>query len=156
MIPQEHTIDETQPREQARSPVSSWRGLNLLLHILGIVVPLVGGFVVGIMVIQTMTGMVLVMGLLGVVGTILLRSLWAVAGVPAALVVGLMLGAALPTILQGGEIELQPWLQQHAYLVDMVLFLGAFALLGASISAPIGIQHANSMLTKQCNGPDLL
>ena len=115
------------------------------MRILGIVVPLVGGFLVfalpyaGIWVVQTIEGMILIAGLLGLIGVSLFRSWWALAIVPVALAVGQLLGAALPPILQGNGIDLQAWAQQHFEPLDMVVILGVVpAVIGAAIGIPIG------------------
>jgi len=159
MIPQKQRADEIQRREQVQSPdeqrpiapsASSWQGLKHLAHILGIVVPLGGSFVAGMVVTQTSASMLLVLGLLGIVGTILLQSMWAVVLVPAALYVGLLLEAILPALLRGSGIASQ--LLLHPYLADMALFLGAFALLGISLSTFTDIQPTDSMLTKFHSG----
>ena len=116
MIPQEQK-DKVQHGEQAQSPIegqqtpartSSRQWVNVLLYVLGIVVPLVGGFAIcflspsGISPYLGFWVTPILMAILGFVGARLLGSWWAMLVVPFALAIGQILGTIL---LYGAELE---------------------------------------------------
>lgn len=115
------------------------------MRIFGVLVPVLGGFGIFTLppesmqqIINPIEAWLLISGVLALCGAILLRSWWALLVVPLALGSGLMLGAIIPSIIQGG-FDLQGWAASGFEPLDMVLFLGVTpAIIGAAIGAPIG------------------
>ena len=163
MISQEH-VDEIQQREQAPSPVEdkhhsvpvkeqhtqvpAWyeKGRSLRLRILGVLVPILGGFLIFAFPLsmhqppfQTNSEMLLTAGVLGFYGAILLRSWWALLIVPFAATIGMLLGANLPFIFPG-KFELVGWAENQYDPLSIVLYLGLVpAIIGAAIGVPVSM-----------------
>ena len=132
--------EETAPpldQKQTSTPASSWRGWSLWLRVLGVVVPLVGGFALAFPInIPVIQGVYLLMPLLvGVVSAGLLRSWWAMLIVP----VEFSVGVFLSNIFQMGGIDLQNWAASGFEGVDILVILGVVPIaIGIAIGTPIG------------------
>ncbi len=134
--------EETPPladQKQQSPPAPSWRGWSWLFRILGVVVPLVGGFVLSFpnplpwslpldMYLLEPVGV-------GIVAAGLLRSWWAILVVPIALSMGFFLG----NIFQVGGFDLQGWIASGFEGMDILVFLGVVpAAIGVAIGIPLG------------------
>jgi hypothetical protein len=124
-------------QKQTTTPASLWRGWSLWLRVLGVVVPLVGGFALAFPInIPVIEGLYLLMPLLvGVVSAGLLRSWWAMLIVPVAFSVGFFLS----NIFQMGGFDLQNWAASGFEGILMLVFLGVVPVaIGVAIGNPIG------------------
>jgi len=127
--------EETPPplkQKQTSTPASSWRSWSFWLRVLGVVVPLVGGF--ALMFLQSpdeasWNVFLLLVVLVGVVSAALLRSWWAILIVP----VALDLGHALSESFQYGFDTFVPSL-----VFGVVLLLIVLVEIGVLIGIPIG------------------
>lgn len=145
MIPQMHD-DKTLGEEQILSPVenkqmatplekqskptpaSPRRWIGVLLSILGIVLPIAGGFLIGYPWWVGEVGQNMVYGIMiyvGValsvcIGASLLRSWFAVLIVPFAWLVGDVMGVVLHSLVQGGWTALQVELESGFFWMNMV------------------------------------
>ncbi|HET8913329.1 MAG TPA: hypothetical protein VFN23_17775 [Ktedonobacteraceae bacterium] len=117
-------------------PEEEWQRTNLLLVILGIEVPLIGGFWVwnnypwsNIMFLSVATG------------AFLLRSWWAMLIVPVVFAVGVALGILLLPFIQGGWPALQAILGSGMVEgMDFLLFLGTpAAIVLTAFGAGLGV-----------------
>jgi hypothetical protein len=148
MIPQEQK-NKVQQGEQVHSPVEGQhipshtlprRRVNVLLHVLGIVVPLVGGFAIcflpllGIGFYLDLVVTTIFMVILGLVGARLLESWWAVLVVSIAIAIGQILGTTL-SYGSGLELTLLNW---PIYVI--------FGIVPAAIGAVIGILTRKSIV----------
>ncbi len=132
------------PEEEAAPPpdqkhtatsASSWRGWSFWLRVLGVVVPLVGGFALAFPIDIPLGMYLLVPVLVGVVSAGLLRSWWAMLIVPVAFSVGFFLS----NIFQLGGFDLQNWAASGFEGVDILVILGAVPVaIGVAIGTPIG------------------
>jgi hypothetical protein len=116
--------------QKQTTPVSSWRGWSLWLRVLGVVVPLVGGFAQFFPSPLPLGVYFLVPLLVGVVSAGLLHSWWAVLVVP----VAFSIGAMLSFLFQGMAIDLS-----SPEGVDIVMVFGVVPIaIGTVIGTPIG------------------
>lgn len=120
-------------------PEEEWQRTNLLLVILGIELPLIGGFWV-----WNNYPWSYVMFLSVLTGALLLRSWWALLIAPVVFAIGVTLGIFLLPFLQGGWPAAQASLESGIIEgLDFLLFLGTpaaivLAALGAAIGAGLG------------------
>ena len=111
-------------------PEEEWQRTNLLLVILGIELPLIGGFWV-----WNNYPWSYVMFLSVFLGALLLRSWWAMLIVPVAFSVGFFLSS----IFQMGGFDLQNWAASGFEGVDILVILGVVPVaIGIAIGTPIG------------------
>lgn len=140
MISQEQS-EQMPPVEKKQwlMPEEEWQRTNILLVILGIEVPLIGGFWV-----WNNYPWYYVMFLSVAIGALLLRSWWAMLVVPVVFAIGVTLGILLLPFLQGGWPALQAILGSGMVEgLDFLLFLGTPAVivlvaLGAAIGVGLG------------------
>ncbi len=132
--PEEETVPPLDQKQPSR-PASSWRGWNFWLRVLGVVVPLVGGFAFSFPNPLPLAVVVLEPILMGFVAAALLRSWWAMLIVP----VGLSAGFFLGNIFQMGGLDLQSWAASGFEGVDIVVILGVVPVaIGVAIGTPLG------------------
>ncbi len=112
--------EERQPVEgmQVAIQEKEWQRMKLFLRILGVEVPLIGGFWVW----NNQWGPVMFLAV--TIGALLLQSWWALLVVPVLFVVGVALGIVLLPFLQGGWPALQVLLANGFEGLDILLVLG--------------------------------
>jgi hypothetical protein len=126
-------------KKQWLMPEEEWHRTNILLLILGIEIPLLGGFWV-----WNNYPWYYVMFLSVAIGALLLRSWWAILIVPVVFAIGVTLGILLLPFLQGGWPALQASLGSGMVEgLEFLLFLGTpavivLATLGAAIGVGLG------------------
>jgi hypothetical protein len=131
--------EETPPpidQKHISAPSSSWRGWSLWLRVLGVAVPLVGGFALAfpIDIPLNMYLLMLVPLLVGVASAGLLRSWWAMLIVPIAFSVGFFMS----NTFQMSGFDLQNWAASGFEGVDILVFLGVMPVaIGVAIGTPI-------------------
>jgi protein-S-isoprenylcysteine O-methyltransferase Ste14 len=125
MISQEHS-EHQHPIENPWWVIreEDWAPTKMLLLILGIEIPLIGGFWV-----WNNDPWYYGLFLTVLLGALLLRSWWALLIVPVVLAIGIALGILLPPLLQGGQSALQERLESGLEGVDILLVLGTPAVL---------------------------
>jgi hypothetical protein len=137
MISQEQS-ERIPPVETKRSLMTEeeWKRTNLLLVILGIEIPLLGGFWV-----WNNDPWYYVMIFSVAIGAFLLRSWWAILVVPVVFAIGVTLGILFLPFLQSGWPAVQAILGSGMMEgMDFLLFLGTPAVIVlASIGAAIGV-----------------
>lgn len=127
---------------QLAAPAFSWRGWDLLLRILGIVMAFGGGIAVGYAATSSeissavsgwWTLLALVVG--GALFAMLFRSWAAILILPVVFSGGVFLG----TIIQGGGFDFQKWLPTAAEATYILVIFGDLPLLlGVVIGTPLG------------------
>ncbi len=138
MISQEQS-EQMPPVEKKQwlIPEEEWQRTNILLVILGIEFPLIGGFWV-----WNNYPWYYVMFLSVAIGALLLRSWWAMLIVPVVFAIGVTLGIFLLPFLQGGWPAAQASLGSGMVEgLDFLLFLGTPAVLVlTALGAAIGVR----------------
>jgi hypothetical protein len=138
MISQEQS-EQMPPVEKKQwlIPEEEWQRTNILLVILGIEFPLIGGFWV-----WNNYPWYYVMFLSVAIGALLLRSWWAMLIVPVVFAIGVTLGILLLPFLQGGWPAAQASLGSGMVEgLDFLLFLGTPAVIVlTAIGAAIGVR----------------
>ena len=136
MISQEQS-EQMPPAEKQlwQMPEEEWRRTNPLLVILGIELPLLGGFWVW------NNPWSYVMFLSVFIGALLLRSWWALLIVPVVFAIGVTLGILLLPFLQGGWPALQAILGSGMVEgMDFLFFLGTPAvIILTALGAALGV-----------------
>ena len=116
-----------------------WQQATILLTILGIEIPFIGGFWV-----WNNDPWYYALFLSVSIGAFLLRSWWARLIVPVVFAIGIALGILLFPLLQGGWPALQTRLDSGLKGVDILLFLGTPAVLClAAFGATLGVSFGN-------------
>jgi hypothetical protein len=112
-----------------------WPQTKLLLLILGIEIPLIGGFWV-----WNNDPWYYALFLTVPLGALLLRSWWALLIVPVVFAIGIALGILLLPLLQGGWSAVQDRLESGLEGVDILLFMGTPAIIGlTALGAALGV-----------------
>jgi hypothetical protein len=124
-------------QKQTPTPASSWRGWSLWLRVLGVVLPLVGGFSRAFQIDIPLEVYLLVPVLIGVVSAGLYRSWWAMLIVPVAYTVGFYLAG----VYRSGTFDYVLNSSPDGLLEGTALLVGLGVVpiaIGAAIGIPIG------------------
>lgn len=121
-----------------------WRWINLLVFILGVELPLIGGFWVW----NNPWAPLLFLSVL--FGALFLRSWWALLVVPALFAFGIALGIVLLPFLQGGWSALQALLANGFEGLDILLYMGPLpVILLTALGSAAGVSLEGKRMRQQ-------